>query len=454
MKIRTQFVWLVITVILVPALMALQGWIMFSINRDPNSLPAYQQLSQTGGALTDSTTWDKVRHILENRPRQSLVYVFDDAQRLIYSSEPVTPGITMEAQLRSLKSGAARDIILFQPHDTAVWVMAAIDASAKPPDLVQTALVWSGVGVALLLLVVISFSIGIARSSTVALVRLVKAVGRVAGGDLETAVEGVRGNEETRRLGLAVEQMRQALREENARQSRFVMGVSHDLKTPMALIKGYVELLRDEPGESAESREAHFALILDKVDQLDAMIDHLIDYGRINTGEWQQTWTEVPLAEFLGGIADELTPDAQLLSHTLRTDIGVPDSLKVRCDSRSVRRCLDNLLHNALRYTPAGGAVWLSATADADQVSIVVSDNGPGISEADLPHVFELFYRGSASRREQGMGLGLAIVKTIIDSHGWSIRAESAAGARFTITIPLAQPSGTDPNSAQPSDFS
>ncbi len=315
--------------------------------------------------------------------------------------------------------------------------MAAFNPSTKPPDFIQNVLVWSGAGVALLLIVVISFSIVMARSSTVALVRLVKAVGRVAGGDLDTAVDPVGGNNETRSLGMAVEQMRQSLREENARQSRFVMGVSHDLKTPIALIKGYVELLRDEPGESAASREAHFSLILDKVDQLDAMIDHLIDYGRINTGEWQQTWTEVPVAEFLNSIVTEMTPDARLLGRAIEADIGLPGTLAVRCDRRSVRRCIDNLLNNALRYTPAGGTVGLSARAEPDSLAITVWDNGPGISDADLPHVFELFYRGSASRREQGMGMGLSIVKTIVESHGWSIRAETSGGARFTLTIPL-----------------
>jgi signal transduction histidine kinase len=440
MKIRTQFAWLVCTVTLVPILLVVLGWIMLTINRDPSSLPAYQQLPSAAETLTDSSTWDKIRHILENRPKRSLVYVFNDGQRLIYASAPVPEGATMADQLRTLKTGTPRDIVLFQPRDTSVWVVMALDASTRPPDILQSALVWAGLGLALLLIVVISFSIVIARSSTVGLVRLVKAVGRVADGDLDTAVESVKGNDELRRLGTAVEQMRQALREENARQSRFVMGVSHDLKTPMALIKGYVELLRDEPGESEASRESHFSLILDKVDQLDAMIDHLIDYGRINTGEWQQTWSDVPLAEFLRGIAAEMTPDAQLLGRTLVSDIDLPAELTMRCDRRSVRRCLDNLLNNALRYTPLGGTVGLSARTAAAGTEIVVWDNGPGISAADLPHVFELFYRGSSSRREQGMGMGLAIVKTIIETHGWSIRAESAAGARFTVTIPSAQP--------------
>lgn len=437
MKIRTQFAWLVCSVTLIPLLLVTLGWITLAFTRDPASLPAYQQLPQTRGALTDSKTWERVRHLLENRPRQTLFYVFDDQQRLIYSSGSVAEGVTLADQLRALKKkGASRDIILFQPHDTNLWVLGALNTSDKPMDPVQILLIWVGVCLGTLLVVVIAFSIVIARSSTVGLVRLAKAVGRVAGGDLETSVEPVKGNDELRQLGTRLEQLRLALNEETARQSRFVMGVSHDLKTPMALIKGYVELLRDEPGENEAARESHFSLILDKVDQLDSMIDHLIDYSRINTGEWQQTWTEVPLAEFLRGIETEMRPDAKLLGRALEADIDLPAPLTVRCDRRSVRRCFDNLLNNALRYTPEGGTVRLSAREDSGVILITVSDNGPGIPAADMPHVFEMFYRGTASRREPGMGLGLSIVKTIIDSHGWSIQAESDGGARFVVRVP------------------
>ena len=444
MKIRTQFAWLVCTVTAVPVLLVVLGWVGLTLSRDSGTMPAYQQLPQASGALTNRTTWESIRHLLENRPRQSRIYVFSGSGQLIYGSVPLDSGISMQDLIRITKERAPRDLVMFQPRDTDLWVVIVLDTAARPPDLIEGALLWAGLGLALLLVVVISFSLVIARSSTVALVRLVKAVGRVADGDLDTVVDPVKGNDEIRVLGTAVERMRLALREENARQSRFVMGVSHDLKTPMALIKGYVELLRDEPDQPAAAREAHFALILDKVDQLDAMIDHLIDYGRINTGEWQQTWSDIALADFLGGIAAEMAPDARLLGRTLTSDIDVPAALTIRGDRRSVRRCLDNLLNNALRYTPQGGTVGLTAFVQPGAVILSVWDTGPGISEHDLPHVFELFYRGSASRRETGMGMGLSIVKTIVDSHGWTIRAETEGGARFILQIPC-EPARSSP---------
>jgi signal transduction histidine kinase len=99
-------------------------------------------------------------------------------------------------------------------------------------------------------------------------------------------------------------------------------------------------------------------------------------------------------------------------------------------------RALENLVGNAIRHTPDGSLISLDAFQDEGAIHITISDNGPGIAPEDLPHIFEIFYRGSASRREQGMGIGLSIVEWVIDSHGWTINAASdSAGAHFIITI-------------------
>jgi signal transduction histidine kinase len=105
-----------------------------------------------------------------------------------------------------------------------------------------------------------------------------------------------------------------------------------------------------------------------------------------------------------------------------------------------VLRALENLVSNAVRHTPEGCRIRLGAYRRENAVILTVSDNGPGIAETDLPHIFELFYRGTSSRREQGLGLGLAVVKWVIDSHGWSIAVQSKqygeTGTCFVITIP------------------
>jgi signal transduction histidine kinase len=440
MRIRTQFAAMVVGITLIPVLLLGLGWVVFSTNQNPERIPAYEQLPPESVGLISQANWSKIRDLLSRRPREAQVFVFDQSYRLIYSAVRV-PGIppgravAADQMLNQLKTpGRTQDVVAFQPADTKVWIVGLFAARDSNPDPFPGLLWFAGTVLSAILLFAILFSIVMGGNLTRSIVLLERAVRRLAEGDLESQIV-TRGSDEIQGLGRSFEQLRQSLKEETARQSRFVMGVSHDLKSPLALVKGYVELLRDGP-VTPEARQAHFDLILDKTDQLDDMIDHLIDYGKVNTGEWQQTWTDVPFKAFLAEFAQGLIPDAVLLGRTLTAHLELPDELTVACDERSVRRCLENLVHNALRYTPEGSTVWLDARRLPNAVEVTVRDNGPGVAAHDLPHLFELFYRGSGSRREPGMGLGLSIVKTILDSHGWTIRAEAGPGARFVITIP------------------
>jgi signal transduction histidine kinase len=234
--------------------------------------------------------------------------------------------------------------------------------------------------------------------------------------------------------------MRNTLQDGELRRSRFIMGVTHDLKTPLALIRAYTEAIEDgiacDPATQARATE----IIAAKADQLEGMINDLLEYVQMNSGEWRSQLQKVNIAAFLRSAAKQFASDVELLHQEFRSEIAVPDNTLVGMDERLVLRALENLVNNAIRYTPNGSIISLAASPgegkDGNTVQIMVSDNGPGIDEADLPHVFEMFYRGTSSRREQGMGMGLAVVKWVVDSHGWSISARSGRGARFCIVIP------------------
>jgi len=131
--------------------------------------------------------------------------------------------------------------------------------------------------------------------------------------------------------------------------------------------------------------------------------------------------------------------DVEVLHHELIPDIVIPENIIISMDEKLVYRAIENLIHNAVRYTPAGSVIRFTVIPEEKGIEIVISDNGMGIEKEDLPHVFEMFYRGSSSRREQGLGLGLAVVKWVIDYHGWSISvfSEKGKGTSFTINIPL-----------------
>jgi signal transduction histidine kinase len=262
--------------------------------------------------------------------------------------------------------------------------------------------------------------------------------------------EFLRRDNEITSLTFSLNRMRLALKEEEQSRSRFIMGVSHDLKTPLALIKGYAEAIQDGITIGPEAQRNSLSIIADKVDQLDGMINDLINFVRLNTGEWRQMLKKVELRGFLENCAGRLRDDAELLKRRLECRLDLPAELYIPMDEALVSRALENLVNNALRYTKENGLVRLSAFTRGDSVIIEVEDSGPGISPEDLPHIFEMFYRGDNSRRRQGLGLGLSVVKGVIDSHGWRISAESpifagdknqgapqqAPGTRFTIIVP------------------
>jgi signal transduction histidine kinase len=286
----------------------------------------------------------------------------------------------------------------------------------------------------------------IVRSITRSVLSLESATSRVAAGELDVPI-AVEGSNEIASLSRSLDRLRIEVKEERSRRARFIMGISHDLKTPLALVKGYAEALDEELGGAEPSARDHLFIIQDKADQLEGMIDDLIDFERVDSGEWSRGLAEVDLGAFLRAFAKRVEADATLLGRELRSKIDLPPGAIARLDERLATRALENLVNNALRYTSAGDGISVEASASdgggAEAFRIVVADGGPGIPPEDLPHIFEPFYRGSASRREQGMGLGLSIVKTIVESHGWKIEARSGSGesgdpkgAVFLITIP------------------
>jgi signal transduction histidine kinase len=238
--------------------------------------------------------------------------------------------------------------------------------------------------------------------------------------------------------------MRNALKEEEQRRYRFIMGVTHDLKTPLALIKGYTEAIEDGITEDPVTHTSATGIISAKADQLEGMINDLLEYVQMDSGEWRSQLQKVNITTFLQNTAKMFLPDIELLHHEFRSEIMLPDNLFISMDERLILRALENLVNNAIRYTPDGSIISLTASLidrAASALHLTVSDNGPGINETDLPHIFEMFYRGTSSRREQGMGMGLAVVKWVVDSHGWSISVHSEPkgkkGTRFSITIPI-----------------
>jgi signal transduction histidine kinase len=343
-----------------------------------------------------------------------------------------------------------------------IFLLIRIDRAA-PPIFNPVFLIFPALIVVFVMLFVfvLIMSIVIIRSITRSVLVLEEATRRIAAGELDLQMHVpsagfLRRDNEITSLTYSLDRMRLALKEEGQSRSRFIMGISHDLKTPLTLIKGYTEAIRDGVAAGPEARNSSLAIIAGKVEQLEGMINDLINFVRLDTGEWRGTLHKVKLRGFLEAQGLRFKDDAELLRRRAEYRIELSGELSVYMDEALVSRALENLMTNALRYTGEGDAIQFRAFAvnesGEEGVILEVEDSGPGIAEADLPHVFEMFYRGGNSRRRQGMGLGLPVVKGIMDSHGWEITVESPAfaeagegthssgpGTRFRIRIPCAE---------------
>jgi PAS domain S-box-containing protein len=223
-------------------------------------------------------------------------------------------------------------------------------------------------------------------------------------------------------------------------KSQLLSTVSHELRTPLASIKGFATtLLREDIEWDEESRREFLTIIDEESDRLTELISNLLDMSRIEAG----TLRVEPEPTDLRPIVQETVVRFQLVTHHHQFDVHLPPIVPpVLADPRRTRQVLRNLVENAVKYSPEGGPVTISAQVETDHVQISVADQGIGIEPQRLQHIFERFYQvdSASTRRVGGSGLGLSICKAIVEAHLGSIWVESqpGQGSTFHFTLPLA----------------
>jgi signal transduction histidine kinase len=293
-----------------------------------------------------------------------------------------------------------------------------------------------------LIAVVFLLGVFVATQLARAVLKLERAAGRIAAGDFRTSV-GAKGIREIEDLAAAMDGMRVALLEDRDRRARFLAAVSHDLRTPLTSIGGYLEAVSDGLASDPGTLERYLSIMRGKTRLLEGRIAGLIEFARMETGEWRMGFEEIELEPFLEALGREFREDAALMGRDFSFELSALSSLRVAADKALLTRAFENLLSNAIRYSPAGGAVSMKASRAVEAgiggaYVIDLDDEGPGIAPSERERVFEPFVRGSASREGEGNGLGLYVVLSVIKGHGWDIRADEApgGGGRFSIAIP------------------
>ncbi|MBI5565324.1 MAG: GAF domain-containing protein [Chloroflexi bacterium] len=232
------------------------------------------------------------------------------------------------------------------------------------------------------------------------------------------------------------------LKELDKIKSEFVSIVSHDLRTPLTAIRGYVELL-PRVGPLNEQQREFVARVEYSMTNIVSLISDLLDIGRIEAGvDWEMQ--PLPLDMMIRDTVQELQSEAARSQHALTLE--VVDLPPVRGNARRLRQVVNNLVSNALKYTPAGGRITVAARGDGDFVFLHVRDTGIGIALEDQRHIFEKFYRvrSEATEHIQGSGLGLSIVKAIVEKHSGRVWVESEPGQGSTFTVVLPKYSKSD----------
>jgi signal transduction histidine kinase len=288
----------------------------------------------------------------------------------------------------------------------------------------------------------------VSRSIIKPLQKLKHAMKQLKQGDLDYQVN-ITSKDEIGQLSIAFEQMRKQLQESIQTQLQYeenrkelISNISHDLRTPLTAIRGYVDGLSDGIADTSDKREKYIEIISSKTDEMDQLIDELFLYSKLDLKRLPFNFEIIDFNAFLLDWADELDFDLGKKGVHFTSEITLKQETRVSVDRDKCRRVFSNIMDNCLKYMDKEEKkIHLRAYVEHNQVAIEITDNGQGVGQEALAFIFERFYRADQSRNSHtgGSGLGLAIAKQIIDGHGGTIHASSlkGEGTCITITLPL-----------------
>jgi two-component system OmpR family sensor kinase/two-component system sensor histidine kinase BaeS len=278
----------------------------------------------------------------------------------------------------------------------------------------------------------------LARQISRPLARLAAAARAVAAGDLGQSVPAAAGIAELAVLGESFNRMTAALRQADQAKTAFISDINHELRTPLTVIKGTIETLQDGAIDDLAARGPFLEAMSRETERLIRLVNDLLVRTRADAGALNLKLAPLDLLEQAATRCQVFAASAAARQVRLRAVCATPGQpCAVLADPDRLVQILDNLLDNALRYSPPGGEVLVTCTPGAGRVLCQVSDSGPGIAAQHLPLIFERFYRVDTARGrgQGGSGLGLAIVRGLVQAHGGQVSAASQPGHGTTVTF-------------------
>lgn len=292
---------------------------------------------------------------------------------------------------------------------------------------------------ALVILIFTSVSVGlwIYRSVATPLVKLRKATQNIKDGNLDFVLD-VEGADEFAELCRDFEKMRRRFKESaeeklvlDKENKELISNISHDLKTPITAVKGYVEGIMDGVADTPEKMDRYVRTIYNKTVEMDHLINELTFYSKIDTNRIPYTFSKLNVEDYFSDCAEEVGLELETRGIQLCYANYVDSDVQVIADGEQIRRVIHNIISNAIKYMDKGkgmkGIIQIRVKDVGDFVQVEIEDNGKGIAAKDLPYIFDRFYRTDVSRNSAkgGSGIGLSIVRKILEDHGGKVWATS-----------------------------
>ncbi|WP_188455965.1 sensor histidine kinase [Virgibacillus oceani] len=279
--------------------------------------------------------------------------------------------------------------------------------------------------------------------------KLSRAAKEISNGNLEFSIKSTK-NDELGQLSNTFESMRVNLKEAEELKKRYeesrkelIASISHDLKTPMTSIKGYVRGIRDGVANTPEKMEHYMDIIYTKANDMDQLIDELFLYSKLDLQGIPFEFENIDLHLYFKDFIDELRFDLERDNWAVSYTVNTEDSYIVMADREKLKRVVMNIVQNSLKHMDKEKKeMQFILQSESDQVVVGIKDNGKGMDAMVIPFIFDSFYRTDSSRNSTtgGSGLGLAIAKRIVEGHGGTIRAESKPGEGTSVYFTLKKP--------------
>ena len=348
----------------------------------------------------------------------------------------LVPMLLLAATLIGVHQSQSRHINLSEQSDVVYDIAITESGNGETQvrlmakDLFFTAFV-------ILIFTALSVGLWIYRSIAAPLVKLKKATQNIKEGNLDFVLE-VEGNDEFSELCRDFEEMRIRLKESTEEKilldkenKELISNISHDLKTPITAVKGYVEGLMDGVADTPEKMDRYVRTIYNKTNEMDHLINELTFYSKIDTNRIPYTFSKLNVEDYFSDCAEEIGLELETRGIELVYANYVESGTLVIADGEQIRRVIHNIISNAIKYMDKKkGIIQLRVKDVGDFVQVEIEDNGKGIGAKDLAYIFDRFYRTDVSRNSSkgGSGIGLSIVKKILEDHGGKVWATSRLG--------------------------